>query len=197
VMMRLNYVANILGNVFGVSIVRSSPRHSVRFAKKYFKGNPVTVVEVGTYKGIHAEDLFKHLNIKLLYVIDPWLETKSYRNNSPKVTQKVLSMAEIEMGKRLKNKPFIKIKKFSDDAADDIKELVDFIYVDGDHSYEQAKKDMFNYWSKLKSGGIMAGHDITNSYDDYGVARAFFEFCSKFKLKPKVSRTDWWVVKEK
>jgi len=88
------------------------------------------------------------------------------------------------------------IKKDSDDALKNVPE-VDFIYIDGEHSYKQTKKDMINYWNKLKVNGILAGHDICNPLDDFGVAKAFVEFCSEYNLKPYISRTDWWVIKGK
>eukprot|EP00526_Cylindrotheca_closterium_P019394 CAMPEP_0113629534 /NCGR_PEP_ID=MMETSP0017_2-20120614/15332_1 /TAXON_ID=2856 /ORGANISM="Cylindrotheca closterium" /LENGTH=225 /DNA_ID=CAMNT_0000539937 /DNA_START=325 /DNA_END=1002 /DNA_ORIENTATION=+ /assembly_acc=CAM_ASM_000147 len=38
----------------------------------------------------------------------------------------------------------------------------DFIYLDGDHSYAGVKQEMFDYWPKVKRGGMMAGHDYCN-----------------------------------
>lgn len=35
----------------------------------------------------------------------------------------------------------------------------DFIYVDGDHSYDGVKRDLTEFLPKLKKGGIIAGHD--------------------------------------
>lgn len=73
---------------------------------------------------------------------------------------------------------------------------MDFIYIDGDHSYSQAKKDMKNYFLKVKKGGLLAGHDITGKKDNWGVARAFLEFCSEKGLKPRITRTDWYIIKK-
>ena len=39
-------------------------------------------------------------------------------------------------------------------------ESLDFVFIDGDHSYEAALKDFENYYPKIKNGGIFAGHDI-------------------------------------
>eukprot|EP00557_Chaetoceros_sp_GSL56_P007280 CAMPEP_0176489726 /NCGR_PEP_ID=MMETSP0200_2-20121128/7460_1 /TAXON_ID=947934 /ORGANISM="Chaetoceros sp., Strain GSL56" /LENGTH=140 /DNA_ID=CAMNT_0017886923 /DNA_START=430 /DNA_END=849 /DNA_ORIENTATION=+ len=38
----------------------------------------------------------------------------------------------------------------------------DFIYLDGDHSYMGVKQEIPLYWSKLKRGGVLAGHDYCN-----------------------------------
>lgn len=38
-------------------------------------------------------------------------------------------------------------------------ESLDFIYIDGDHTYMGVKEDIQNYLPKLKKGGLMAGHD--------------------------------------
>ena len=35
----------------------------------------------------------------------------------------------------------------------------DFIFIDGLHTYDQVLTDCKNYYSKVKNGGIFAGHD--------------------------------------
>lgn len=60
-------------------------------------------------------------------------------------------------------------------------EYFDFIYVDGDHSYEGVKADIKNYWPKLKKGGVMAFHDTNQEY----VQKAISE-----ELKGKVQVAD-------
>jgi hypothetical protein len=35
----------------------------------------------------------------------------------------------------------------------------DFVYIDGDHSYQGAKSDLLNFFPKVRVGGIIAGHD--------------------------------------
>jgi len=41
-------------NKMNLSLGKCFPRHSVRFAMKYFKGNQIEVIEIGTYKGFNA-----------------------------------------------------------------------------------------------------------------------------------------------
>ncbi len=42
---------------------------------------------------------------------------------------------------------------------------LDFVFIDADHSYEIAKKDITEWYPKVKIGGTIAGHDYYNSYD--------------------------------
>lgn len=184
-------------DLFNIGIVKKLPRHSVRAAKELFGESPISVVEVGTYKGNNAVSILKNLNVNKIYLVDPWEEHESYSKTEPDKTNKKLSYAEKEARKRLKKftERAVFVKKYSDNALNDLPGHHDFIYIDGDHSYIQSKKDMKRYFSKVKKGGILGGHDITNPKDNYGVARAFFEFCTEEGLNPRISRLDWWVVK--
>lgn len=47
----------------------------------------------------------------------------------------------------------------SDWACNVIQGEFDFVFIDGDHSYEQCHRDILNYLSFVKKGGIMAGHN--------------------------------------
>ena len=52
---------------------------------------------------------------------------------------------------------------------------LDFVFIDGEHSYEAAKADIEAWWPKVRSGGLLMGHD----YDRQrfaGVCRAVDEF---------------------
>lgn len=52
-------------------------------------------------------------------------------------------------------------------------ESIDFCFIDGSHEYEDVKKDILAYLPKVKSGGILAGHDYDKIWD--GVIRAVDE----------------------
>ena len=42
----------------------------------------------------------------------------------------------------------------------------DFVYIDGDHSYEGSKSDLKNYYPKVKRGGVISGHDYCCNYKE-------------------------------
>lgn len=64
-----------------------------------------------------------------------------------------------------------------------------FIFIDGLHTYEQVLIDCKNFYSKVKVGGIFAGHDYNTIYD---VRRAVDEF-AKLQNKDIIQiPTDAW-----
>jgi len=50
------------------------------------------------------------------------------------------------------------------------------VYLDANHSYEAVKADLNAWFDKVKSGGIISGHDYLS--EEYGVKQAVNEFCS-------------------
>tara|TARA_B100000029_G_scaffold311698_1_gene304190 strand:- start:46315 stop:46977 length:663 start_codon:yes stop_codon:yes gene_type:complete len=51
----------------------------------------------------------------------------------------------------------------------------DAVFIDGNHSYEYVKKDLENYYPKVKAGGIVALHDANFEGDRYGTPRVLRE----------------------
>jgi len=186
----------IIRRLFNVDVGIRSQRHSVRFAKQHFESKSIIAVEIGTFRGENASNIFRELNVEKFYVIDPYEVYKDYLKSEPRLNTKTLSNAFKEAKKRLGKygKKVIFIKKYSEKALDDIPKA-DFIYIDGNHSYRFVKKDIEDYWPKVKSGGILAGHDITHEKFNRDIFRALKEFSNKAKQDPYISRTDFWLTK--
>lgn len=76
-------------------------------------------------------------------------------------------------------------------------EYFDFIFIDADHSYENVIKDIKAWFPKVKSKGIISGHDYYNYYahNDYpGVRQAVDEFFGADNISHP-TRTVWQFVK--
>lgn len=62
----------------------------------------------------------------------------------------------------------------------------DVIYIDGDHSYEGVKKDLYQAFKKIKKGGYIMGHDYEMNFNKakinhiFGVRQAVDEFCHTY-----------------
>jgi predicted O-methyltransferase YrrM len=66
---------------------------------------------------------------------------------------------------------------------------VDFLFIDGDHSYEGAKRD-FELWSPLvRSGGLVAFHD-TKPDAPFGTPRLFAELRERFETEERISAVE-------
>jgi hypothetical protein len=160
-------------------------RPTTFYIKEHLQGM-LTGAEIGVLEGKNAENILKLLPIKKLYLIDPYLP---YVENGIRSTPETsYEIAKI----KLKGQPVKFIKKLSSDASQDIP-VLDFIYIDGNHSYEYVKNDIENYFPFIKSKGIMGGHDYTKEYP--GVIRAVREFAKKYHLHIFHELQDWWFVK--
>ena len=58
---------------------------------------------------------------------------------------------------------------------------IDFLFIDGDHTYEGVKQDWGAYATLVRPGGLIAFHDIAKSYDDTQVQRFWNEIKNRFK----------------
>ena len=64
-------------------------------------------------------------------------------------------------------------------------ELIDFLFIDGDHTYKGVKNDFDVYSKYVKKGGLIAFHDIRTVRKNCGVKRFWEEVISKNKNKCK------------
>ena len=67
---------------------------------------------------------------------------------------------------------------------------LDFIFIDGDHSYERCYEDLNLWYNKVRPGGIFAGHDFSLP----GVNKALHQFRTENNIKGffKVQKYDVW-----
>lgn len=91
---------------------------------------------------------------------------------------------------------FCPIKLIGDSKAMVNKLKDDFfqmIFIDAAHDYESVKADLNNFYPKLKSGGIFAGHDYGEK--SCGVGQAVDEFVKENNLKLDVMTASWILIK--
>jgi SAM-dependent methyltransferase len=131
-----------------------------------------TGVEIGLKAGRTTYETLRACPKLSMTGIDPWIEqdtgqidadgkhhpysgsgwTQSNHNKSEKTARQKLA----QFGKRANI-----IKGFSSDAAIDFEDnSLDFVFIDGDHSYDGCKGDICSWLRKIRPGGLICGHDI-------------------------------------
>lgn len=65
---------------------------------------------------------------------------------------------------------------------------IDLLFIDGAHHYHQVKRDITNYWPKIKIGGVLLGHDYSSHRLHRGVVQAANEIFGKRLIRLRNSR---------
>ena len=148
-------------------------------------GNYISIAEIGVCKGIGMWKMLTECgNILHAYGIDTWWE---YGNDSFDMGLSNLNIAR-QVLSVFDNVSLIIDRSVSAWKLFDSFSL-DYVFVDGDHSYNGCYYDMGLWWSTVKKGGIMAGHDYNNG--NPGVMKAVKQFEEDEGLT--VEKTEGWV----
>ena len=86
------------------------------------------------------------------------------------------------------------LRKKSDEALNDIEDAsLDWVYIDGNHSYDYALNDLKSFYKKVKQGGLITGDDYgTIGWWNKGVTKAVDTF-----LTLKEYKTELFMIKNK
>jgi hypothetical protein len=148
------------------------------------------IIEIGVSFGNNAWKMCRLFNPKDIYLVDPYTAVPEnvFNNHTVGSSDVPMNFAMVLLSRFPCNKNFIRetsevaVKRFDDNS-------IDFIYVDGDHSYEGCLKDIELYYPKLRKGGIMAGDDLHKD----GVRPAVEKYFKEFEQSD--NDYEWLVVK--
>ncbi len=148
--------------------------------------------EIGTWRGDFAAVILGERRPERLFLVDPWehrdegaYEQASYGGRMEggqaaldAMYESVLERfaAEIAEGR------VSVVRRRSTDAATTFEdESLDWVYIDGDHSYDGVKADLEAFFPAIKPGGLIAGDDYghVGSWFEDGVTRAVDEFADR------------------
>ncbi len=157
--------------------------------------------EIGVSKGRYAKWMFNKIKGLRLYAIDPYEVYGRYVEMNNAEGQRIYDGIYEEAKKRLSGYNVEFIKKFSIDAVKDFEdESLDFVYIDGNHTFEYAIQDIAEWERKVKFGGIVAGHDYWNSIKRKHLYRIGLDlkppktFIEKMKLCQVKDAIDAWTL---
>jgi predicted O-methyltransferase YrrM len=121
--------------------------------------------EIGVFSGAYSEILCQTITGLELYCIDAWTKYEGYHDvrGEQERYDRIYEQAKT----RLSSFNCHLIKKWSMDAVNDIPdESLDFIYIDGNHDFEHCTEDITSWSRKVRSGGIISGHDFRTCNSD-------------------------------
>ena len=131
-------------------------------------------LEIGSYIGASSLMIAKGLNnSSRLFCVDTWQNDAMTEGNWD-------SYQVFQENTRSVSTKISALRMTSELAAEVCLNQLDFLFIDGDHSYEGVKMDFDIWFPKLKSGGVIAMHDIEWAE---GVKRVVAE-----DVRPHISR---------
>jgi predicted O-methyltransferase YrrM len=171
---------------------------------------PSLIVEVGTWKGLSAINMGKHILHKQMETkiicIDTWLGAIEFwdslagtnernlllKNGYPQIYYQFLSNV-VHNGLQDVILPF---PNTSDNGFRYLsaKNLIpDLIYIDASHEEEDVYRDVKNYYSVLKKGGVIFGDDFNNWV---GVREAINRFKQDQNVNYELIDGNFWVIRK-
>lgn len=154
-------------------------------------GSNVKGVELGVWYGYNMGHLLEECpNISMLTGIDPYLP---YQDWNRYIGQELMDAAVSSTKQILSEFPdrsSLLIDTSLNIASATIDNTLDFIFIDGDHSYERCFEDLNAWYSKIRPGGLFSGHDFSLP----GVNKALLDFRTQNNIKGffKVIPNDVW-----
>ena len=160
--------------------------------------------EVGVEKGKNAQDMFEYIPNLKLYAVDPYKQHPQYSSKAASIAshwdENYLAGIKKQAQKRMEGKNAIIIEKFSEDAVKDIPDnCLDFVYIDGDHSYDSVMQDIILWGRKVRKGGIISGHDFYYDNNKEGrkakVTQAVSDYTNVHHIEFYITDEDRYVKK--
>lgn len=169
-------------------------------------------VEVGVRGGDYSLTLCQAIPAIKLWGIDPYIRIKGYRDITKQAT---FDEYEAEARKKLTlyvaRGQYHFVKELSLEALVHFKdESLDFVYIDGNHDFQNVTNDIAEWSKKVRPGGIISGDDyfkhkgparihvyqVVNAYTDAWHIRPWFVAGTKAVVPGEVrdhGRSWFWV----
>lgn len=182
--------------------------------QKYTKTFTGNFVEIGTDRGKSAEYTMKISKCAKLYCIDPYSNYEEYKDSIKYTTGDELFEQVKNRLKQYGDRIEI-IRDFSSNAVDKVPNELDFVFIDGNHSYKYVLEDLRNWYPKVRSGGIIIGDDCVDMddsqrdqnldvvvywneycYGNYGVYKAVRDFSEENGIEFSVVGRQFLIIKK-
>lgn len=158
-----------------------------------FAGYPKKVVELGVFKGKFGKRFLTQFpEVDEYWGIDPYIPYEKedgafvYHHTVLRMPEDINDPFEwhyVQTSKKMREYPQYTLLRMKSHEASIFfpDEYLDFVYIDGDHKYEEVKRDIECWFPKVKKGGCIGGHDYGKK-NYLGVRRAVKESFGDFVI---------------
>lgn len=144
-------------------------------------------IEIGVWKGDFSAQILKNTEPRALHLVDPWLVSDASDRTSEawygadRITQDAMDAIHAQVARRFaRERSSGQVEIHRTDAREALGAMdadsVDYVYVDGDHSYEGVSADLAEALRVTKVDGFICCDDyLLGAWWKDGVVRAVHE----------------------
>lgn len=142
--------------------------------------------EIGIRKGEYSKIMCDIIPDLKLYCVDPWTPYPMVTSEEKQALYYQITLDTLRpYGDRA-----VIMKETSVDAAKKIPDSsLDFVYIDGAHDFDNVIIDLITWNEKVRSGGIISGHDYYHSYKA-GIVFAVDAYTRAHNINP------WYITRD-
>ena len=169
-----------------------------------FSDNPFYGAEIGVYTGAVSAALLRRFTSLRLWMVDSWA---TYPKDHPgwKTKDRAVRITQQEQDENYQTA--VAVTEFAADrrvvcrmSSQAVAEQfcmtpLDFVFIDGDHSFAGVKLDISLWYQKVKPGGLLTGHDY-GSERYTGVTAAVDEFAEQNGLPIEIESGKVWMIRK-
>lgn len=152
-------------------------------------------LELGVWYGINMAYLLDNCpNITTMHGIDPYTPYQDWNRFIDESMMRAAHSSAIAALNNFNDRKWYLWKETSAEVAAKAESIgvdkLDFIFIDGDHSYERCYEDLNLWYDNVKPGGLFSGHDFSLP----GVNKALLQFRTERNIRGyfKVIPNDVW-----
>jgi hypothetical protein len=121
--------------------------------------------EIGVWRGAYSAAFCASNPAMHMLCVDPWVSYPAWQDTknslAPDAQERLMLQSFRDASDRLRPLNCTIVRQFSADAVQDVPDgSLDLAYIDANHVYDAVLEDLTLWSPKVRSGGIIAGHDF-------------------------------------
>jgi hypothetical protein len=138
------------------------------------------VAEIGVFKGQFSAEILDITKPSQLHLVDLWPNKPIQSGGQMLNCYDAYQSVQHRFKNEIEQNKVVLHRELSAYASQEFEnEYFDWIYIDAGHHYEAVKTDLACWYPKVKTGGLITGHDYTEK-PQHGVFQAVNEFLHRY-----------------